>query len=120
MTITNVRTAINAEQHCNIEVLNFKRQFDQPTEAQVAEAVKANPAVDVAKVLGNPQPWVSHWEDSKRIRVAMHDDVLTALKADKELSTLAFKSEVVHPDIETAKYIRYILFIPRHIELSIS
>lgn len=119
MTITNVKAAINAEQHTSIDIFNFKRQFDQPTEAQVADALKADPKADPKKVLGTPQPWVSHWEDSKRIRVAMHDDVLTALKADKELSTLAYKSEIVHPDSETDRYIRYILFIPRHIELSI-
>lgn len=119
MTITNFKAAINAAEGTTLDVFNFKRQFDVPTEAQIAEALKLNPKADVKKVLGDPQPWVSHWEDSKRIRVAMHDDVLAALKADKELSTLAYKSEIVHPDSETDRYIRYILFIPRHIELSI-
>lgn len=37
---------------------------------------------------GTPSPWVSSWDNESRVRIAMPNEVLDKLKADKDRSDL--------------------------------
>lgn len=60
-------------------------------------------------------PWVAHWDNDKRIRVVMHNDVLAVAKADPNAPVLIFKSEVVAAHDEVAAYTRVVISTPRNI-----
>jgi hypothetical protein len=63
-----------------------------------------------------PQPWVSHWDNDKRVRVTMHDDVLAKLKTDATFAGLAVKKEDVPAKGERAAYVRFVVITPKNIE----
>lgn len=62
------------------------------------------------------QPWVSHWDNDRRIRLAMHNEVLAKITADKSFAGLALKKEVVQPkDATKPTYTRYVVITPTNI-----
>ena len=62
-----------------------------------------------------PAPWVSHWDNTKRIRVTMHQDVFNQIKADPTKAGLALKKEVVPATADRAEYTRYVVITPQNI-----
>ncbi len=60
--------------------------------------------------------WLSHWDNERRIRVSMHEDVLTRIKADVSKPGLALKKEIVPATAERAEYTRYVVITPLNIE----
>lgn len=99
---------VGIKQAVNIPELLFIRQMD--------ETDPNNPV---------PSEWVSHWDDNKRVRVAMHNDVLNVIKNDPTVATLAVKKQVVvahksaTSDEMVAEYTRFVVIIPANIELAI-
>lgn len=63
-----------------------------------------------------PEPWVSHWENDARIRITMHDDVLTKVKADPTFDGLAVKYQMVDATPDRAAYARAIIIVPANVE----
>jgi len=87
MNITQIKSQIG------IEVLNIQQNTDPDTKM--------------------PTDWVSHWEDSKRIRVSMHKDVFAKILADRSFDKLAVKKpETVLAHGEVAEYTRYMIITP--------
>lgn len=60
--------------------------------------------------------WVSHWDNDKRIRVTMHEDILVALKADPRKADLAIKKQEVLATAEREAYTRYVVIVPQNVE----
>lgn len=101
-TIEQIKSIINQERSSTITSLGMNRQFtvlNAGTESETKE----------------PQPWVSHWEDPQRIRVVMHEDVCTKLKADKTRCDLLLKYELVPAKGDVASYHRYVVIIPDNV-----
>lgn len=66
-----------------------------------------------------PTDWLSHWDNDKRIRVTMHQDVLAKIKAEPNFNGLALKpKELVSPEGK-APYTRYIVIIPANVEAAL-
>lgn len=64
--------------------------------------------------------WVAHWDDNKRIRVVMHDDVLAVAKADPTAPVFLLKKEIVlahkgKTGDDIAEYTRFVIVTPRNI-----
>lgn len=70
---------------------------------------------------GTDTPWVSSWNNKKRVRVTMHDDVLKVAK-DPSFNKLAVKEELVPAKPAQgdkparAAYTRYVVITPANIE----
>lgn len=63
-----------------------------------------------------PTEWLSHWDNDKRVRIAMHQDVFNILKVNQTLDTLAYKTSL-KPKTDTAEaYTIFTVIIPAHIE----
>lgn len=62
-----------------------------------------------------PQPWVSHWDNDKRVRIVMHDDVLDKIKTEPAFAGLAVKYEDVPATDARAAYKRAIIITPNDI-----
>ena len=89
MNISQVKSAIG------IPVLNISRQVDEQN---------------------LPQPWVSHWDDTNRVRVTMHDDVYNIIVADKSFDKLAYKTSTVTPtDASKLPYTRIVIITPKEL-----
>lgn len=43
----------------------------------------------------NPTDWVHYWDNTNRRSIGMHKDVLTKIKADPTMDTLAVKDPVI-------------------------
>lgn len=66
-----------------------------------------------------PTEWVGYWDNDKRIRIVMHQDLMAKLVADSKLEGLALKREVVNPaDTNKASYTRYVVITPNSIVAS--
>jgi len=86
MNISQVKSAIG------IPVLNIARQLDEQNV---------------------PQPWVSHWEDTTRTRVTMHEDVYALIVKDRDFDKLAYKvSQVTPTDPDKLPYTRIVIITP--------
>ena len=99
MNISEIKSAIGSKHGFQLGTLNFVSQFEQGTDA--------------------PTEWLSHWDNDHRVRVTAHQDIISKLKENPQLNTLAMKSEVVPATAERAAYARYVLIILQHIELAI-
>lgn len=66
-----------------------------------------------------PTPWLSHWDNDKRIRVTAHQDVIEKLKENPSRKDLAIKVQNVEEHGEVKSYVRYVLILPNNIEYSI-
>lgn len=72
-----------------------------------------------------PTQWLSHWDDKNRVRVSLHQDVLSSIKANPTFDGLGYKKEVVPAkmvkgadgkETEQAPYTRIVLITPKNIE----
>jgi heme-degrading monooxygenase HmoA len=68
-----------------------------------------------------PTQWLSHWENEKRIRVTVHEDVLAEIKKKADRNDLAIKRQVVGAKVENGvttreSYVRYVVIIPTNVE----
>lgn len=100
MNIQQIKVQIAQENNVVITALDLVRQFE-----------------DEAKTV--PTDWLSAWIPEKRIRVAMHQDVLATIKTNPIMDTLALKKEVVDAHDATEEYTRYIVITPKHIVASL-
>lgn len=62
------------------------------------------------------EPWLSHWDNTKRVRITMHEDVFEQIKAKPDRADLALKYELVPANEKRAEYHRYVVIIPTGIE----
>lgn len=67
---------------------------------------------------GEEQPWLSHWDNEKRVRITMHDDVANTIKGDPTFDGLAFKEEVVAATNERAAYTRFVVITPTSVVMT--
>ena len=100
MNIQEIKAAISAKVGTVIGTLSMVRQFD------------ADPVDNTKKVI---TPWVSHWDNDQRVRITMHEDIMSALKADINKSDLAYKYELVKP-ADKQSYHRFVIITPKDIE----
>lgn len=90
--------------------------------------IKASIGVDTLVFLQQPSSenkevmtdWVAHWDDTNRIRVVMHNDVLAVAKADPTAPKFLLKKEAVaaHKSATgdlVAEYTRFVIITPRNI-----
>ena len=103
MTISEIKAVIAAETGANVGTLMFQNQ----------KTVLPGTTTEVAT------EWYSHWCNVKRVRVAIHQQVLDAIKADPLRGDLIKKSEAVPAEADRAAYTRVILAIPRELALVI-
>ena len=61
---------------------------------------------------GVAQPWLSHWDNEKRVRITMHDDVANKIAANPAFDGLAFKKELVPAKEDRAEYTRFVVITP--------
>lgn len=104
MNIQQIKSEIAAKNSAVILALNMVRQFADKDKKQ-------------------PEPWLSHWDNDKRIRVTMHEDVFNQIKLNPKMEGLAYKSELVAAEYEAdsttvkrAAYLRYVVITPTSIE----
>jgi hypothetical protein len=67
---------------------------------------------------GEEQPWLSHWDNDKRVRITMHDDVANKVKAEPAFDGLAFKEELVAATPERATYTRFVVITPTSVVMT--
>lgn len=123
MNIVAIKTQIATEQSISLPTLEMVRQFNQVPDPN-----------DPTKMLDEKAPWLSHWDNTNRVRVTMHEDVLARLKADPNANGLALKSykaldgkmlpyEIVESHVSNGanidRYIRYVVITPANIEASL-
>lgn len=97
MNISNLKSAIAAKSGASLPTLMMVRQMEQD---------------DATK----PTPWLSHWDNDTRSRIAMHEDVFNLLKANPLIDTLAYKVAVKDATPETLAYTIYTVIIPAKVE----
>ena len=93
MNITQIKSQIGADQGISVPVLQFVTQLTEDKQ---------------------PTEWVSHWDNTNRIRVSMHQDVLGQIVKDTTFNGLALKTETVTP-VGKEPYVRYIVITPLNI-----
>ncbi len=79
MTLTDLKSTISQTFGFPLVAMNLQAQVDLQTG-------------DI-----NPE-WVSHWENTKRVRITLHTEVLAHIKADPKCNNLAFKQSVIQPE----------------------
>ncbi len=91
MNINNLKLAIAAATGISLPTLMLSRQID----------------------LNNvEQPWLSHWDNEKRVRITMHEDVANSIKANPTMETLAYKIEQVAEHEAVKPYTRVVVITP--------
>jgi hypothetical protein len=74
------------------------------------------------KDTNQPNGWLRHWDDDRRIAVVVHEDVVKAIKANPSIDTLALKHETKKTTTGKAIgtiYDQYILISATSIEVSL-
>ena len=97
MKMNEIKAAIAAKAGINLPTLMLVRQKD---------------------AAGVSQPWLSHWDNDKRVRITLHEDTAKAVQADPNLDKLAFKSEVVAAHENVAEYTRFVIITPTSVEIT--
>jgi hypothetical protein len=132
MTIVEIKAAIAAKLGiASIGTTSLVRQYDERKLTAVDIAVTVKTASGEAVISfdkKNPDsihfvktPWVSHWDNDHRLRMTMHEDIMSAISASRDSSgvftksDLAFKYELVQPS-DKAPYHRFVVITPRDIE----
>lgn len=85
---------------------------------QQIKAAIGQPVLNMARQLdinGVEQPWISHWDNTNRVRVTMHDEVFNKIKENRDFDQLALKTEVVQATEERAEYTRHIVITPKQL-----
>jgi len=99
MTINDIKSVINTEMGSSMTNLLMQNQ-------------KAKLPGSETEV---PTDWFSHWDNTHRIRVTMHKDVLTSIKQSPLRGDLVVKKQPVAATATTAAYTRYIVVIPAEV-----
>lgn len=131
MTREQIKALVASENAIESLSFNFVRQFDERvlTEKEKDIEVKdPNNPKSTIKVSFDPKnpdqkwevksPWLSHWENTKRIRVVLHEEVMTIIKSDPSIASLAVKKVEETSKASGQKYLRYTIITPTNIELS--
>jgi len=100
MNITEIKSVINVAEGSAINSLLMQNQ----------KAVLPGTETEVAT------DWFSHWDDTKRVRVTMHKDVLVAIKGTPTRGDLVVKRQLVPATTTRAAYTRYVVVIPAEVE----
>ena len=100
MTIIEIKALINATENASISNLLMQNQ----------KATLPGTTTEV------PTDWFSHWDDSSRIRVTMHKEVLQMIKGQPNRGDLVVKRQPVAATQTRAAYIRYIVVVPAEVE----
>ena len=66
-----------------------------------------------------PTAWLSHWDNTNRIRVTAHEEVIARMKENPERRDLAIKTEIVEKKEDREAYTRHIIIIPMNIEYAV-
>lgn len=69
-----------------------------------------------------PTQWLSHWDNEKRVRITMHEDVAKKIKDEPAFNGLSFKKEVVAAHEvagvgTVAEYTRFVVINPTSVEM---
>lgn len=106
MNINEIKAEIGQQNNTTIGTLMFVRQMKQ----KAPDAPETEP--------DEPTEWLSHWDNDKRIRVTLHQDVLKTIQngGGAAFGGLAMKKEVVPAKGDRAAYTRYVLITPNHVE----
>lgn len=97
MQIEQIKTAIGTKAGINLPQLMLVRQKDQTT--------------------GENQPWLSHWDNDKRVRITLHDDVAAKISKEPTFNGLAYKMEVIPQEGERMEYTRFVIIVPTSVEV---
>ncbi len=65
------------------------------------------------------QPWLSHWDNDKRVRIVFPEDVAVKVNENKEFDGLAYKMEVVPAHENVLEYTRYVVIIPTSVVMTL-
>lgn len=95
----------------------------QAIKAEIAKQTGANLSTLMLSRQKHPetgvdQPWLSHWDNDKRVRITMHDDVANKIANDLNFEGLAFKKEVVAKTDERAEYTRFVVIVPTSVVMT--
>ena len=107
MNIIQIKAAI-----CE-PVLNIAFQMDKTTgKRQLVHKVTFDPATaqDIQDGNAIENPWLYHWNNEKRVRVTMHEDVYNLIK--QGTNRLAFKVKQVAAKATGEVYTHYTLITP--------
>lgn len=131
MTREQIKAQVATEQGLSNLTFNFVRQFDERvlTEGEKDIVVKdpkdPNSTITVSFDPKNPDqkwevksPWLSHWENTKRVRVVLHENVLKTIKSDPTINTLSFKKAEETAKSSGLPFTRYTIITPANIEAS--
>lgn len=98
MNIQNLKMQIASQAGINLPTLMLSQQVDTET--------------------GEKQPWLSHWDNDKRVRITFPEEVALKLKDNPDFDGLAFKCETVPATQERAAYTRYVVIIPTSVVMT--
>lgn len=122
-------TPINALVSIFIHINNM--HFMQMSQLKVAieAAVKATkPSFTLPVLTMNTQldkddkdkvtEYVSHWDDTQRVRITMHREIMDKLKKEPQFAGLAFKApkEIQPSDPAKSPYLHVVIITPESIE----
>lgn len=96
-----------------MNISQIKQEISQKTGAAL---VALNMVRQLEEDKVTPTEWVYHWNDTKRLRIAMHNDLLKQLKDNPERNDLAYKTTVKEATPETEAYTIYTVIIPKNLE----
>lgn len=65
-----------------------------------------------------PTEWVSHWDNTNRIRISMHQDVMETLRANPAFEGLAAKFETMPAKDDRESYDKFTIITPKHLEMA--
>jgi hypothetical protein len=98
MNIQEVKATIGKEMGFQLSTLMLSQQKDEA---------------------GAVQPWLSHWDNTTRTRVVLHEEVATVIAAEPTLNKLALKKEVVKEHENVAEYTRFVVIIPTSVVMTL-
>lgn len=99
MDINNLKAAIAEKAGIKLPTLMLVRQLEEGT--------------------SNPTPWLSHWDNDKRVRITLHEDVAKQIATTPTMDKLAFKYEVVPATPEREAYSRFVIITPTTVEMTL-
>lgn len=97
MNIQALKQSIATAQGINLPTLMLVRQKDQNTD--------------------QPTPWLSHWDNDKRVRITLHEDVAKKIQEEPAFNGLAYKTELVPETPERKAYTRIVVINPTTVEM---
>lgn len=96
MNIESIKQSIAKQSGIELPVLDLSRQFD---------------------VDDKPTEWLGYWDNTKRVRISVHQDVVGKIKADKSFDKLAVKYSL--EESPKGQFSQFTIITPRNIEESL-